>query len=348
MQKVNLRFTLGMKSFASLIFIAVLLMASACQLSSNKPVYSKVQGPIFGTYYHITYLHPNGEGLHQAILDKLILFDASLSTFNQASVISKVNRNEAVALDEFFMQMYEEAVWVSTMTSGAFDITAAPLVNAWGFGFDKADRREEPDVAAILPYVGYEKIRVDDHQLIKTDERILLDASAIAKGQAADVIGALLYDAGCENYMVEIGGEIACKGLNPSGEKWQIGINEPVEDLFTAEQNLQAVLALTDCGMATSGNYRQYYYKNNKKYAHTINPKTGYPVAHNLLSATVIANSCMRADALATAFMVLGTDSALSICERLPDVACYLIYEDENGEFQTRQSSGFETYLSKE
>ena len=216
-----------------------------------------------------------------------------------------------------FMQMYVEAVRVSQHTHGAFDITVAPLVNAWGFGFGEKEEKT-PDVAAILPYVGSQKISLQNQRIVKTDSRIMLDASAIAKGQAADVIGELLEAEGCKNFMVEIGGEISCRGLNPKGKKWQIGIDRPDEILLEEQRPLQTILSLTDCGMATSGNYRQYYYRDGKKYAHTINPITGYPVDHNLLSATVISSSSMRADAYATAFMVLGVDSSLAICNRLP------------------------------
>jgi thiamine biosynthesis lipoprotein len=291
-------------------------------------------------------LHPEGKNLQTEIESKLQEFDASLSAFNDQSIISKINRNEDVVVDDFFMQMYVEAVRVSQHTHGAFDITVAPLVNAWGFGFGEKERKETPDVAAILPYVGSQKISLQNQRIVKTDSRIMLDASAIAKGQAADVIGELLEAEGCKNFMVEIGGEISCRGLNPKGKKWQIGIDRPDEILLEEQRPLQTILSLTDCGMATSGNYRQYYYRDGKKYAHTINPITGYPVDHNLLSATVISSSSMRADAYATAFMVLGVDSSLAICNRLPDVACYLIAEGKDNNYEVYYSDGFSDYFS--
>ncbi len=331
-----------------LVIFLLPIVCSSCRLSSKEKSYIKLNGAVFGTYYHITYLHPKGEDLHTDIKEKLHAFDLSLSTFNPQSIISKINRNEDVVVDEFFEQMYRAAVQVSRNTHGAFDISVAPLINAWGFGFGNKARKESPDIASILPYVGYEKISLIENRIIKADKRMMLDASAIAKGQAADVIGQLLSDKGCTNYMVEIGGEIVCKGVNPSGELWRIGIDSPEDALFEQSRELHTVLALTDCGMATSGNYRQYYYRDGKKYAHTIDPITGYPVNHNLLSATVVASSSMLADAYATAFMVLGVDSSLAICNRLAEIECYLISEDEVGKFSIFQSQNFKQYLAAE
>ncbi|MPM45506.1 FAD:protein FMN transferase [bioreactor metagenome] len=175
----------------------------------------------------------------------------------------------------------------------------------------------------------------------------MLDASAIAKGQSSDVIGKLLESNGCENYMIEIGGEVACKGVNPSGKKWQIGIDKPIDSPFDNDDELQTIVAISGVGLATSGNYRQFYYKDGKKYAHTINPKTGYPVDHNLLSATVIAPTCMQADAYATAFMVLGVKNSLALCKKIPGMECYLIYVDDKGNNKVAYSDGFKKYLAE-
>ncbi|MDD4489246.1 MAG: FAD:protein FMN transferase [Paludibacter sp.] len=327
--------------------LAIVLLSCQQPASKNKE-YTKNSGTIHGTFYHATYLHPEGKDLQPEIEAKMREFELSLSTFNPNSIISRINSNEdSVTVDAYFETMYREALQVSEQTGGAFDITVAPLVNAWGFGFGDQERKELPDVKFILPYIGYKKISLKNNRLIKSDKRIMLDASAIAKGQSSDVIGKLLESYGCEHYMVEIGGEIACKGLNPHGKKWQIGIDKPTEEILEEQRELQIILGITDCGMATSGNYRQYYYKDGKKYAHTINPLTGYPVDHNMLSATVIAASSMRADAFATAFMVLGVDSSLAVCRRVPDIECYLIYVDEAGNYQVSYSEGFEKYFNE-
>lgn len=329
------------------IFLSVLLI-SCNQTPSKNTEYIKNSGKMHGTYYHATYLQPEGKDLQDKIEKKMLEFELSLSTFNPNSIISRINKNdENVITDDFFEMMYYEAEKVSENTGGAFDITVAPLVNAWGFGFGNEDRKNDPDVKSILAYIGYEKVKLENHSIIKSDKRIMLDASAIAKGQSSDVIGALLEAHGCEHYMIEIGGEVACKGLNPKGQKWKIGIDKPVDDFFAEQKELQTIVAISCVGLATSGNYRQYYYRNGKKYAHTINPKTGYPVDHNMLSATVIAPTCMLADAYATAFMVLGVDSSLAVCNRIPNLECYLIYTDDSGAFQVTHTAGFQKYLAE-
>ncbi len=328
--------------------IVLLVLLSACAgKKQNNYIYN--QGSVFGTYYTITYLQPKGLDLQTKIEAKFDEFDLSLSTFNPESIISKINRNVAgVITDQYFEEMYNMARIVSEKTDGAFDITVASLVNAWGFGFGNHEHKTEPDVKAIMPFIGYKKIDIRNNRLMKTDNRIMLDASAIAKGQSCDVIARLLEENGCKNFMIEIGGEVYCKGKNPKGEKWHIGIDKPGDDPANENNDLQTILAITDVGMATSGNYRQYYYLNGKKYAHTIDPRSGFPINHSLLSATVIAQTCMQADAYATAFMVLGVKRSLEICKADPNVECYLISSSSNGNLKIDYSPGFEKYLSKE
>ena len=334
------------KLLSVLLTILSLLLLPQCKPVNKE--YTFLEGRVFGTYYHITYLHPKGINLEKVVDDKFKIFDLSLSTYNPGSIISRINTNDSgVTTDSYFEEMYAMAREVSEKTSGAFDITVAPLVGAWGFGYGSNDQSATSDVDTILPYIGFQKVKLQNHKLIKTDPRIRLDASAIAKGQGSDVIARLLEEYGCENYMVEIGGEVACKGLNPKGQKWHIGIDKPNDDPADENKELQTIIAIANVGMATSGNYRQYYYRDGKKYAHTINPRTGYPVQHNLLSATVIAPTCMQADAYATAFMVVGVDSSLQICKSVPDMDCYLIFTNEKGEYKTAQTTGFEKYLSK-
>lgn len=330
------------------VLLSALILSSCVKAPKQEIAYVKNSGKIQGTFYHATYQHPEGKDLQQVIEQKLNEFDQSLSTYNPNSVISRINRNDdSVRTDEYFESMYAEARKVTENSGGAFDITVAPLVNAWGFGFGDQNRKEIPDVKEILEYTGFEKIKLEDKKIIKSDKRIMLDASAIAQGQSSDIIGQLLESNGCENYMIEIGGEVACKGVNPSGKKWQIGIDKPVDSPFDNDEELQTIVAISGEGLSTSGNYRQYYYKDGKKYAHTINPQTGYPVEHNLLSATVIAPTCMQADAYATAFMVLGVDKSLALCKRIPGMDCYLIYVDDAGKNQVVYSDGFKKYFAE-
>ena len=302
-------------------------------LLPNEPTkqYYHHQGNIFGTYYNIRY--EGTEDMHDAIKQRLQDFDHSLSMFNPNSVITKINRNEAVTTDSLFDAMYTEAHLISQLSNGAFDITVRPLVNAWGFG-NKSQAHasspnrlitSSPNIDSIKAFVGYDKVRLENHALQKDDERITLDASAIAKGYACDVVADLLSENACENLLVDIGGEVVLQGVNDKGKPWRVGISKPKKDASGMENELQEIIESSNLCMATSGNYLQYYYVDGERRSHTIDPRTGYPVAHSLLSATVTASSCMRADALATACMVLGQKEALNMIECIPDAACYLI-----------------------
>jgi thiamine biosynthesis lipoprotein len=313
---------------------------------SSKYIFN--EGKAHGTYYHATYLQPKGIDLQIKLEESMHQIDLSMSTFHPQSIISRINRNDvAVRTDNYFETMYRTAQEVSAKTNGAFDITVAPLVNAWGFGFGNESRKQSPNLDSIMPYIGYRKISLHNHRLIKDDKRIMLDASAIAKGFSSDRAAKVLEENGCKNYLIEIGGEIVCKGKNPKGEKWKIGIDKPIEDETNMVDQIQTVVSLTDKAMATSGNYRQFYYRNGKKFSHTIDPRTGYPVRNNVLSATVVAPSCILADAYATAFMVLGVDSSLLVCKSLPEVDCYLIYSDKNGKDKVVFTEGFKKYLTE-
>jgi len=306
------------------------------------------EGKAQGTYYSATYQQPQGKNLQLQIDSLFANFDLSLSTYVDSSIISRINKNDnTVRTDTNFETMFACAQLVSQQTHGAFDITVAPLVNAWGFGFTTGDTTHLPDLRTILPHVGYQKVQLINHQVIKKDPKVMLDASALAQGLSADLVAKLFEKNGCLNYMIDIGGEIVCKGNNPKGTPWQIGIDKPVDDPENADSELQTVLNISNAAFTTSGNYRKFYYKNGKKYAHTINPKTGMPVLHNLLSATVVAPNCMIADAYATSCMVLGRDEALAFCKKLTNVDCYLIYTDEAGKYQTIYTTGFKKYLKE-
>lgn len=293
--------------------------------------YKKIAGQVFGTIYHVTYQFE--EDLKKEIEAELKRYDNSLSPFNSNSVISKVNRNEDVETDTLFQNVFRQSVWVSKQTDGAFDATIAGLANAWGFGFKKGEWPDSLMVDSLLELTNYRNVTLADGKVVKKDPRIMLSYSAIAKGYAVDVIAQYLQRRGVENFMVEIGGEIVTRGVNPRSEAWHIGINKPSDDPAEA-QVMQLIIRVSDAGLATSGNYRNFYYKDGKKYAHTIDPRTGYPVQHNLLSATVIAEDCMTADALATAFMVMGREKAEAFVKARPHIAACFIYSDENGDYQ--------------
>lgn len=329
---------------ASIIFMLVFLGFYFFRGTNKPSVYQRNEGTIFGTIYHITYEYP--EDLHTQIKEELKLFDNSLSTFNKKSTISRVNQNDStVVLDNWFIEVFNKARMISQATEGSFDITVAPLVNAWGFGFKKSESVTPAMIDSIRQFVGFDKVKIENNHILKTDARVMLDASAIAKGYACDVIGKLLSHKGVQNFMVEIGGEVTANGKNPKGQCWRIGINKPIEDNSAAIGEIQQVINICNGGMATSGNYRNFYYKNGKRYAHTIDPRTGFPIEHSLLSATVIGPDCMTADAFATAFMVLGLEKSMEIVEKTPEIDAFFIYSTDNEQNKIMMNEGFKKYI---
>ena len=310
----------------------------------NTP-YQHDTGLVFGTEYHVTYQH--GSSLHKEIEAELRKVDMSLSPFNRQSTISKVNNNEPVELDQMFTDVFGMAMSISEETGGAFDITVAPLVNAWGFGFRDGISPDLHTIDSLMEIVGYRKVRLKDGKIEKQDSRMMLDCSSIAKGYGSDVVARMLERKGIENYMVEIGGEIVTKGISEKRLPWRIGVTKPTDDSLGVSREYQTVLNVTNKAMATSGNYRNFYYKNGKKYAHTIDPKTGYPVQHNILSATVLADDCATADAYATAFMVLGLDKATAVLDKHPELMAYFIYSDEKGNNQVWFSNTLKDKIAK-
>ena len=266
---------------------------------------------------------------------KLQQVDEALSMFNEKSVITNVNQGDGIIPDtevgRMFLDVYQLAYEIAQDTEGAFDITVAPLVNAWGFGFKNGEMPTREQVDSIRQFVGYQLIKIEEsgkRKVKKSDTRVMLDCSAIAKGYATDLVAKMLSDKGIKNYMVEIGGEVVTKGISAKRLPWKIGVVKPTDDSLHVVNELQTTLNITDKAMATSGNYRNFYYKGGRKYAHTIDPKTGYPVQHNILSATVLCDQCAKADSYATAFMVMGMEGATKILERHPELMAYLIYDD--------------------
>lgn len=334
-----------MKSKKSFLWLAFLILATIWILARHEPQagYNSVSGLVFGTVYKVTYQH-DGD-LKPEIEAELKRFDLSLSPFNDSSVISRINRNEELVTDSFFQNCFNRSMEISRETKGAFDITIAPLANAWGFGFKKGTFPDSLMIDSLLQITGYDKVKLEDGKVIKQDLRTMLSCSAVAKGYSVDVVAHLLDRKGIKNYMVDIGGEVVVKGKNPTNNLWRIGINKPIDDSLAIKQDIQVVLELTDIGMATSGNYRNYYYKDGKKYAHTIDPRTGYPVQHSILSSTVVAEDCMTADALATSFMVMGLEEAEAFCKANPKIDAYFIYSGEDGEFKTYYTEGMKKYM---
>ena len=233
--------------------------------------------------------------------------------------------------DSMFTDVFLLSKEVSAETNGAFDITVAPLVNLWGFGFKNNEEVDESKVAELRQFVGIDMVSLNNGEIVKEKPEIMLDCSAIAKGYGVDAVGKYLEKEGIENYMVEIGGEVRVRGVNPKGALWAIGINKPIDDPTGQNDDIQEVINITQQSMATSGNYRNFRVKDGKKYAHTIDPRTGYPVQHSILSSTVIAEDCATADAYATSFMVLGLDGAKKVLGKHSELMAFFIYADKDG-----------------
>lgn len=331
----------------SIIIIFSIALGLILWNKSHEKEFTYIEGLIFGTSYHISYYSPEGENhnitLRQHLMD---VVDNSLSTFNEQSIISKINNNEPHQTDSAFEKVFLTAQNISELTDGAFDMTVAPLVNRWGFGYSQKNDTlpSDDEIAQILKNVGYKKVKLIDHQIVKQHPETLLDGSAIAKGYAVDVASDYLEAQGINDYMVEIGGEIRLRGSNKLDEKWRLGIDRPVDDPAAIERVMDTVLHITDRAVATSGNYRQFYYKDGQRYSHTINPISGYPVNHSLLSATVIAPDCMTADALATACMVMGAEKGLALAKEQQDIDVYFIIDD-HGVYKEVFSAGMEAYF---
>lgn len=330
-----------MKTISTTLCLCLIMLA-AC---TGKKQYYEESGTVFHTIYHIKY--EASQLLTDKIDAELQAFNLSLNPFNPNSIIAKVNRGEDVEVDDWFAEVFNKAQEVSEHSEGFFDITCAPLINLWGFGFSRTDSVTPAMVDSIRQFVGYRKVHLEGRRVVKDDPRVMLNCSAIAKGYASDVIARLLEREGVENYMVEIGGEVTMKGVNRNGRCWRIGINDPEDDTTGVKNDIGEVVELCrKGGVATSGNYRNYYIKDGKKYAHTIDPRTGYPSEQSILSATIVADDCITADAYATAFMAMGLERVHRLAASIPGIEYYIIYSDAEGCHRVEYSEGMRAFLS--
>ncbi len=321
------------KRLAQIIFLLLLIVGTVWIVAQQRSMpYQHDQGFVFGTIYHVTY--QSEDNLQEGIEAEMKKVDQALSTFNPTSDISLVNQNKDVKPGQMFCHVFKLAQSISEDTDGAFDITVAPMVNVWGFGFKQGKDPSPQTLDSLRALVGYRKVSLEQGVVRKDDPRIMLDCSAIAKGYGVDVVARYLKSKGVQNFLVEIGGEIVSGGVSEKRVPWRVGVTKPSDDSLQTNQELQTVLNVTDRAMATSGNYRNFYYKDGKKYAHTVDPKSGRPVQHSLLSATVLAADCATADAYATAFMVMGMERAKDVLQRHPELMAYFIYSDKNGQYQ--------------
>lgn len=314
------------------IFIILSFLLISCAKQPQKINYS---GITQGSYFSITY-YDEGNRHFETEIDSIFReVDNAVSLWNENSIIRKVNRNEDIVVNQIFKDNFEWARKASEFSDGAFDATIGPLVSAWGFHYKKELEMTPEMVDSIRQLVGYQKVQIVDDRVVKENPNMTLDFNAVAQGYTTDLIGKFLETKGVYNYLVDVGGEIMARGTKPNGEMWTIGIEKPAEN-FDSERAVQIKLKLKDKGIVTSGNYRKYIEKDGVRYSHSIDPKTGYPVEHNLLSATVIADNASWADCLATICMLVGKEKASKLLETQDGVEAYFIFVDEDGAIRTR------------
>jgi thiamine biosynthesis lipoprotein len=320
----------------SLLAVSMIVSCKSRQ-PANLPDYMSVSGKYvtitgfaLGTSFKIVYRDEKKRDYHDSVMHIFDEFENSLSVYRKNSVISKINRNEDVTPDDYFIVMLDCARKITGQTDGAFDISAAPLFEVWGWGEKERIKVTSRMIDSLMQYVGMDKIRVEGREIVKTDPNVRINANAIAKGYCSDIVAEFLERREITDYLVEVGGETVLKGKNRIGKEWRMGIDKPFDGNMIPGQSLQAIISITDKALATSGDYRRYYVEDGEKYSHTIDPKTGYSAKQNILSATVIAPNCMTADALATAFMVMGLEKTKEFLNRHPDIEAFLVYSDKN------------------
>lgn len=326
------------------LFTALLLAGCARRADA----YLTVDGTMLGTTMHIVadVRGVTQRDLYAAAMELDREAKASMSIFDETSLLSRLNRNQTDSVDRHIAFNLRLADSIGALSDGRYDVTVKPLVEAWGFA--GRERTEHPNVDSILAFVGREKVRVENGRLVKADPRVQLDFNSIAKGYTVDLLAALVERFGAENYLVDIGGEVRCRGVNPNGEGWRIGIETPFDGNMTNGEYLQKRVRLHDGALATSGNYRRFYLDDaGNKVAHTIDPRTGRSAVSRLLSVTVAAPTCAEADALGTMFLAMGADDALAAAERMPGVKVYFILAGGDGSYEEWISPAMEGSIMK-
>ena len=331
-----------MKFIGLALFVSFAL--NACQ--PGKSEYTKISGFAQGTSYHITYENSKNEDYSEAIDSILKAFDKSCSIYDSTSIISRINKNDpTVEADDWFIDVFKKSVEVSALSGRALDITVGPVVHAWGFGNTPIARHDKAYIDSLLQYVGMDKVRLEGRKVIKNYPGVSLDVNAVAQGYSVDIVSRFFEDQGIKNYLVEIGGEVRCKGTNGKNNRWRIGIDKPADGNMTPGGELQAIIELNNKSLTTAGNYRKFFVENGVKYGHTIDPKTGYPAKNTLLSATVVADDAVTADAWDTAFMVLGLEKSKELLEKLPGIEVYFIYSNRKGGYEVYYSEGLKKMI---
>lgn len=331
------------------LLLAAILVALIVADCRRNPIHKEAQpsvtlrGEALGTIYQITVVGSLPEDFGTRLDSLFEVANRSMSIFDPTSLLSRINRGETDQADDHIAHCIKIAQKVSQLSEGAYDITIKPLVEAFGFAGKNPDYNINLD--SLLTFVGYERLAIEGTTIRKSDPRVTIDLNSIAKGYTVDLAAALVESTGCENYLVDIGGEIFCRGTNPRGERWGVGVETPFEGNFSLTgEHITTVVRVSEVGMATSGNYRNFRTdEQGRKYTHIIDPRTGANTTSPLLSATVVAESCALADAYGTMFIALGLERAFEIAER-EHIAALFIYDD-GGKMRVHKSSAFESKI---
>jgi len=332
-----------MRKLTILLVLSALISVSCS--GDKKPVKVYFSGQAQGTYYAITYYDIDGYN-YKADIDLLLdNYDKSVSVYLENSIISRINSNDtAVVTDSYFNENFNKSIEVSGKTNGAFDVTVGPFINAWGFGLEKKADIDSLMIDSIMEFIGYQKISLKNNKVIKQDPRMMINFNAIAQGYSADIVGKFLESKGINNYLVDIGGEVLAKGTKENDDPWVVGIQLPTQTKH-GKIEAEAKIYLRNKALATSGSYRRYYEEDGLRYSHTIDPSTGYPVKHSLLSVSVLAADAITADAYATAFMVMGVEKSVEFLKTDKDLDAYFIFSTEDGKFATYATNGIKQLL---
>ena len=318
---------------------------------SDAPKQMRFNGDTMGTTYSIA-LYSKDPRHTQAEIQKkvetvLAQVNAQMSTYDPDSELSRFNRHQStqpVVISRALERVIGRALEIAEQTDGLLDVTVGPLVNLWGFG-PQAKPEQVPtaeELEAVRDYVGYRKLRIENHQLTKAHPKVYVDLSTIAKGYGVDRVAYLLDDLEITQYLIEIGGEIRTRGGKPDGQPWRLAVEKPV----STERSIQEIVSFNEGALATSGDYRNFYEENGRRYSHIINPLTVEPIQHNLVSVSVYTDDCMSADAYATALLVMGTEQAKAFVQK-HQLAALLVYKTDDG-FGEWVSPAFEPLLSEQ
>jgi len=333
--------------------VLALVVLAGCSFEAEEKVW-EISGPVFGTGYHVNVVMEDDqarlESVARGIGEVLKDVDGAMSTWRDDSELSRFNQlpdqSQWTTISPGLYRVLARSRQISDLTEGAFDVTIGPVVNLWGFGPEARpeDVPTEEHLALLLSRIGYQKLDLRaEPPALRAEPRQYVDLSAIAKGYAVDEVARYLESEGLSAFLVEIGGEVSVQGRKPDGNAWRLAIEEPAA--LSAQRQVNRVVVIGDRAMATSGDYRNYYESDGKRFSHTIDPVDGRPIDHDLASVTVIAEDCMTADSLATAFNVMGSDKAIALATR-ENIAAYFIVRGEDG-FETDYSPAFSSFLTQ-